>query len=66
MIKDIKLWDEFEKELNSNEKPDFEKNLKLFHKMKLISSSFKRKSDNDLLNGIETKIRIAKYLNKPK
>ena len=63
MIKDIKLWVEFEAKWLAENKPTFEENLKKFLHMLEIYKSVERHPKHDPLDGIEVKIRMAKILN---
>lgn len=64
MIKDIKLWEDFEKEWYSGQKPVYEENILKFQYMHSLYSSLEKNSSIDKLEGIEIKIRIAKILNR--
>lgn len=66
MIKDIKKWQEFEKNLIKNSKPDYQKNLIIFKQMLDEAVILKAFPPKDLLFGIDAKIRMAKILKKIK
>jgi len=63
MIKDIKIWEEFEKDLIRNEKPDFEKNIKIFNELRRQALTLKAVPPIDLLEDLESKVKISKTLN---
>ena len=64
MIKDIKLWEQFEDKLLSELVPDYEENLRKFLYMLEIHKSVETDMHKDPLDGIEVKINLAKLLNK--
>ena len=62
MIKNSKLFKQFEMDLQSKEKPDFHKNLKIvecLHEEALKLGVFGKEP----LDGLETDIRVAKVVN---
>ena len=63
MIKDIKAWEEFERNLIAQTKPDFQKNLKIYQQMLDLAIKFKVFPLKDPLEGIETDINVKKILN---
>ena len=63
MIKDVKYWEEFEKKLISETKPDYLKNLEIFKKMLEHAKAMGVFPPKDPLEGIEVDIRIARKLN---
>jgi hypothetical protein len=63
MIKDKKIWEEFEKKLIKSSKPDYAKNVKIFNLLYEQAIELKAIPVKDPLRGIETKIRIAKFIN---
>ena len=64
MIKDKKLWEDFERKLVENSKPDYKKNVKIFNMLYRQAVSLHVFPLKDPLQGIETKFKIAKYINK--
>lgn len=66
MITNIKIWEEFEKNLLRNSKPDYHENLKIFKQLydeAILLNVFPPK---DKLEGIDAEIRMAKILKKIK
>lgn len=66
MIKDIKLWNEFEKDLIRKTKPDYQKNLKIFlqlYEEALLLNVFPYKNSSVSL---DTKVRITRVSGKSK
>jgi hypothetical protein len=63
MIKDIKMWEEFEKKLIRESVSDYQKNSKIFEMMLNYAKSIGAFPPLDPLEGIEVDIRIAKILN---
>lgn len=64
MIKDIKLWEEFENSIISENVPDFERNLKKFLKMKMVCSSLPEYKNRNIFEGIENTVKLAVLFNK--
>jgi hypothetical protein len=62
MIKDKKVWEEFENELVKSERPDFEQNLKIFEMMLEHARAMKVFPLKNPLEGIETKIKMVKII----
>ncbi len=63
MIKDVKLWEKFEKELISKTKPDHKENMRIFEAMYEHALFHKAIPNKNPLEGIEYKIKLAKILN---
>ncbi|MFI5144853.1 MAG: hypothetical protein ACHQJ4_04590 [Ignavibacteria bacterium] len=63
MIKDIKAWEEFERNLIADTKPDFKKNLRIYQQMLNLAIKFKALPLKNPLEGIEVDLRIARVLN---
>ncbi|RPI16638.1 MAG: hypothetical protein EHM58_11445 [Ignavibacteriae bacterium] len=63
MIKDVKYWEEFEKKLIADTKPDYKKNMEIFKLMLEHARKVGAFPPKDPLEGIEVDIRIAKILN---
>ncbi len=66
MIKDRKYWEEFERKVSENSKPDYQTNLKIFEELLAYAKSVGKFPPLDPLEGIEVDIRIAKILNSVK
>lgn len=66
MITNIKIWEEFEKNLLRNSKPDYQKNLKIFQQLYEESKLLKVFPPKNPLEGFESEINIAKVLKKIK
>lgn len=63
MIKDIKYWEDFEKKLIADSKPDYLKNLEIFKLMLQHAKAVGAIPLKNPLEGIEIDIKIAKMLN---
>lgn len=63
MIKDSKIWDEFERSLRKKEPVDYAANLKIFDALWSEAIALGTLPLKDPLEGIETDIEIAKILN---
>jgi hypothetical protein len=63
MIKDIKMWEEFEKKLVRDSPPDYQTNAKIFEMMLSFAKSIGAFPPLNPLEVIEVDIRIAKILN---
>lgn len=63
MITNPEIWKQFEDDFNANQKVDFVKNLETFQKMLELARELKVFPRKDPLEGIETKILLAKILN---
>jgi hypothetical protein len=63
MIKDIKMWEEFERKLIRESVSDYQTNSKIFEMMLSYAKSIGAFPPANPLEGIEVDIRIAKILN---
>ena len=63
MIKDIALWEAWERERQRSEPPDYERNCAIFEAMYEHARSFDTFRRSEPLEGIDVKIRIAQALN---
>lgn len=63
MLKYPKFWDEWEKNYQRREPTDFAHNLRMMEAMYAEARDLKIFQSADPLEGLETKIRIAKALN---
>lgn len=63
MIKNPELLEEFENNFMRQEKPDFFHNLRLYEAMYRHACALKVLPSKDLLEGLETKIRLARVVN---
>ncbi len=63
MIKNIELWEEWEKEYCRSQKPDFMWNLKIFEALYEEARALGILPPADPLEGIETKINLARKVN---
>lgn len=63
MIKDKKVWEEFERKRIASAKPDYKQNMKIFQMMLDHVNKLKILPLKNPLDGFEYKIRISKYLN---
>jgi hypothetical protein len=63
MIKDIKLWEKFERDLLRKTKPDHQRNMKIFEAMYQHALFHKALPRKNPLEGIEDKIKFAKAIN---
>ena len=63
MIKNIKLWEKFERELLRKTKPDYKANMKIFEEMYKHALYHKAIPPKNPLEGIEIKIKLAKVIN---
>ncbi|MFB3896778.1 MAG: hypothetical protein ACE14V_10805 [bacterium] len=63
MIKNYKIFSEFERNLIRNEKVDFKRNLKLVDAMYQEAVALGVFPPKNPLEGIETKIKLAQVLN---
>ena len=63
MIKDIKTWENFEKELIRKSKPDYRENMRIFEAMYKHALFHKAIPLKNPLEGIEDKIKLAKIIN---
>ncbi len=63
MIKNIELWEKWEKEYCRRQKPDFMQNLKIFEALYLEAQALGVLHPANPLQGIETKINLARKLN---
>jgi len=63
MIKDIKMWEQFEKDLLSKTKPNHKANMLIFEQMYKHALYHKAVPPKNPLEGIEVKIKLAKIIN---
>jgi hypothetical protein len=63
MIKNKILWEKLEKQLVSKTKPNYRTNLKIYKSLYKEAVALRIFPLKDPLEGIETDIKIAKYLN---
>jgi hypothetical protein len=63
MIRDQKLWQEWEKEYLKKERVDFVQNLELLDAMYEEARALKLFSSRDPLEGLEIKIELARAVN---
>ena len=65
MIKDVALWEAWEREYLANEPVDFARNLALLDAMYELARLLGAFPPSDPLEGIEVKIQMARVLNVP-
>lgn len=63
MIKNPHILEQFNRELLAKEKPDFERNMKIYEAMYEWARELNRFPLEDPLEGIEVKIKIARVVN---
>ena len=63
MIKDKKMWEEFEREIERNTPLNVEENFKIFEAMYQEAKDFGVFPLKDSLEGIEDDIKLARILN---
>lgn len=63
MIKDTKLWEQWEKEYRRKQKPDLVRNLEIYDALYEEARLLGVLPACDPLEGIETKIELARALN---
>lgn len=63
MIKDVKAWQEWEDRYNASQPVDYEHNLRLADAMLEHARALGVFPPKDPLEGIETKIQLARVLN---
>jgi len=63
MIKDRALWEAWEAQYISSEPPDFRRNLRIFETMYEYARSLGRFPPADSLDGLESRIELARVLN---
>jgi len=66
LIKDIKIWQEFEKEWIKSNKMSIESSFRLFDEMKQIAINAGKFPPNDPLEGLDEKVEFIKRLQKVK
>ncbi len=66
MIKDIKIWQEFEKEWIISNKMSIESSFRLFDEMKQIAINAGKFPPNDPLESLDEKVEFIKRLQKVK
>ncbi|KXK56150.1 MAG: hypothetical protein UZ05_CHB002000321 [Chlorobi bacterium OLB5] len=62
MIKDIKLWEEFEKEWTISHKLTIEESFRLFDEMKKIAIDSGNYPPKDLLESLDEKVKFVKRM----
>ena len=62
MIKNKKIWEDFERKRIASTKPDYRLNVKIFQMMLGHVNNLKILPLKNPMEGIEFKIKIAKYL----
>jgi hypothetical protein len=63
MIKDRALWETWEAQYIASEPPDFTRNLRIFEAMYEYARSLGRFPPVDSLDGLESRIELARVLN---
>lgn len=64
MIKDLKLWEEFEIEWTKSSKLNFDDSFRLFEEMQQIAISTGYFQQKDLLTGLAEKVEFVKRMQK--
>jgi len=62
MIKDIKLWEKFEKEWTLSNRLSIDESFKLFEDMKQIAINSGQFPPKDLLEGLDDKVEFVKRM----
>lgn len=63
VIKDVSAWEKWEAEAVLSQPPDFERNLRLLQAMYQEAASLGRLAWSQPLEGLESRIRLARALN---
>lgn len=61
MIKDIKLWEEFEKKV-SNPKLNYEERLELFLEMHELAVKMSKITKENILDGLDEKVEFVRRM----